>query len=183
MGKKRIILLSSLDGFTPLLVWRRIDLKVDHLSSQDSIDWIVQSHLICLASLFPIQLPVNLVLGADSSIKFLVASWRRGVNGFSDAFLQAFLLILAEPEYLGLGYNFLLYIASDGKIKLLPPQKSLIFRQIIRIFCEFSIWFREFTIGTIEIFIALIAIPTRLFIFVNRHFVLMRAMEDTEWKS
>ena len=180
MGKKRIILSSSLDCLAPLLGRYGVDLQVDHLSSQDSIDRVVQAHLICLAPLFPIQLAVDLVLSADGPIEFLSALRRGGVNGLSDALLQTFLLVLAESEYLGLGHHFLLDIASDGQIKLLPPQQGLILGEVVCVFGEFGIWFREFAIGAIEVFIGLVAVLAGFFVFVDGDFVLMRAVEDAE---
>ena len=90
--------MSSLDGLAPLLGRSRADLQVDHLSSQDPVDRVVQPHLVRLAPLLPVQLAVHLVLRADCSIEFLTALGRRGVNGLSHALLEALLLVLAEPE-------------------------------------------------------------------------------------
>ena len=165
--------MSGLDGLAPLLGRSRADLQVDHLSSQDPVDRVVQPHLVRLAPLLPVQLAVHLVLRADCSIEFLTALGRRGVNGLSHALLEALLLVLAEPEYLGLRHRLLLDVTGDRKVKLLPPQQRLILSEVVGIFGELAI-------GAIEIFIGLVAVLGGLFVFVDWDFVLVRAVEDAE---
>ena len=172
--------MSSFDGLAPLLGRSRADLQVDHLSSQDPVDRVVQSHLVRIAPLLPVQLAVHLVLRADGSIEFLAALGRRGVNGLSHAFLEALLLVFAEPEYLGLRHRLLLHLTGDGQVKLLSPQQRLILSEVIGIFGQLGIGFRELAIGAIEIFISLVAILAGLFVLVDWHFVLVRAVEDAE---
>ena len=172
--------MSGLDGLAPLLGRRRADLQVYHLCSKDPVYRVVQSHLVCLAPLLPVQLAVHLVLRADGSIEFLAALGRRGVNGLSRALLEALLLVLAEPEYLGLRHRLLLDVTGDGQVKLLPPQQRPILSEVVGIFGELGVGFRELAIGAIEIFIGLIAVLGGLFVFVDWHFVLVRAVEDAE---
>ena len=172
--------MSGLDGLAPLLGRSRADLQVDHLSSQDPVDRVVQPHLVRLAPLLPVQLAVHLVLRADCSIEFLTALGRRGVNGLSHALLEALLLVLAEPEYLGLLHRLLLDVTGDRKVKLLPPQQRLILSEVVGIFGQLGVGFGELAIGAIEIFIGLVAVLAGLFVFVDWDFVLVRAVEDAE---
>jgi hypothetical protein len=122
-----------------------------------------------------------LVLCADSSLEFLIAPARRGLDGFSSALFEAFLLMLAESKYFGVRHCFLLNISGHWQIELLPSEKSLIFCESICEFGEFGIGFGEFAISTIKICIFMIAVFGGFFVFVDWDLVLVRAVEDAEY--